>query len=298
MDHYEQVRSHRSAAAACPADAVRLLLVNLATRRATRREGLWKAIVARNYGCTHFLVDASDPERASADREALLRAHEAEAGIEVIHLEEMGSGTGRRTPGDAATPDPARDRPSMAAARSGLTVFFTGLSGAGKSTIAKILRTKFLEQFDRAVSLLDGDIVRQHLSSELGFSAEHRDLNIRRIGYVASEVTRHGGVAICAPIAPYARTRQQVREMVEPFGRFVLVHVATPLEICEQRDRKNLYARARAGVLPHFTGISDPYEVPDDAEVVIDGSRLSPEEAAGVVMDYITRHHFAASGSR
>src|SRR5207253_4722945 len=133
-------------------------------------------------------------------------------------------------------------------ARQGLTVFFTGLSGSGKSTIANVLLARLLEMGGRPVTLLDGDIVRRHLSSELGFSKEHRDINIRRVGFVASEITKNGGIALCAPIAPYDATRREVREMVESGGGFVLVHVSTPLEVCEARDRKGLYAKARAGL--------------------------------------------------
>jgi sulfate adenylyltransferase len=168
--------------------------------------------------------------------------------------------------------------------KAGFTVFFTGLSGSGKSTIANVLLVKFLEMGGRPVTLLDGDIVRTELSSELGFSKEHRDLNIRRIGFVASEITKNGGVAICAPIAPYLATRQQVRETIAPLGGFVLVHVATPLEVCERRDVKGLYAKARAGILKEFTGISDPYEAPTDAEVVLDTTKLTPEQAAERVL--------------
>ncbi len=164
--------------------------------------------------------------------------------------------------------------------RQGFTVFFTGLSGSGKSTIANVLLVKLLELGGRPVTLLDGDIVRKHLSSELGFSKEHRDINIRRIGFVASEITKNGGIAICAPIAPYDTTRKDVRALVEPGGGFLLVHVSTTLEVCEARDRKGLYAKARAGTLPEFTGVSDPYEVPDDADVTIDTTQLTPEEAA------------------
>lgn len=164
--------------------------------------------------------------------------------------------------------------------RQGLTVFFTGLSGSGKSTIANVLRVKFLEMGGRPVTLLDGDIVRKHLSSELGFSREHRDINIRRIGFVASEITKNGGIAICAPIAPYDAVRKEVRAMIQPHGGFVLVHLATPLATCEARDRKGLYAKARAGLMQQFTGVSDPYEVPTDAEAVIDTTDMSPEEAA------------------
>jgi len=176
--------------------------------------------------------------------------------------------------------------------RQGFTVFFTGLSGSGKSTIAHALRVKLLEMGGRGVTLLDGDLVRKNLSSELGFSKEHRDLNIRRIGFVAAEIARAGGAAICAPIAPYDAVRREVRATAQPAGGFVLVHVATPLEVCEQRDRKGLYAKARAGIIKEFTGISDPYEEPSDAEVVIDTSDVTPEEAVRAVVLYLEREGF------
>ena len=168
--------------------------------------------------------------------------------------------------------------------KQGFTVFFTGLSGSGKSTIANALMMKLMESGGRAISLLDGDIVRKNLSSELGFSKEHRDLNIRRIGYVASEITKNGGIAICAPIAPYASTRRTVRDMISPLGGFVEIHVATSLEVCEDRDRKGLYAKARAGIIKEFTGISDPYEVPENPEMVIDTAEISPDLAAHRIM--------------
>lgn len=161
-------------------------------------------------------------------------------------------------------------RTSPPRSKQGFTVFFTGLSGSGKSTIANALMVKLMEMGGRPVTLLDGDVVRKHLSSELGFSKEHRDINIRRIGYVASEITKNGGIAICAPIAPYTATRRSVREMVESFGAFVEVHVATSLEECERRDRKGLYKLAREGKIKEFTGISDPYEAPTAAELVVD----------------------------
>ena len=164
--------------------------------------------------------------------------------------------------------------------KQGFTVFFTGLSGSGKSTIANALLVKLLENGGRNVTLLDGDIVRKNLSSELGFSREHRDLNIHRIGYVASEITKNGGAAICAPIAPYATPRKLVRELIEPLGGFLEIHVATPLEVCEERDRKGLYAKARAGIIKEFTGISDPYEEPENPELRIDTVGLHPELAA------------------
>jgi sulfate adenylyltransferase len=176
--------------------------------------------------------------------------------------------------------------------KQGVTIFFTGLSGSGKSTIANVLLTKFLETGGRPVTILDGDLVRKHLSSELGFSKEHRDINIRRIGYVASEITKNGGIAICAPIAPYDATRKHVRQMIEPYGGFILVHVSTPIETCEERDRKGLYAKARAGIVKEFTGISDPYELPADAEVVINTADLSAEEAAQEIILHLEREGF------
>ncbi|MGQ0566324.1 MAG: bifunctional sulfate adenylyltransferase/adenylylsulfate kinase [Gemmobacter sp.] len=162
--------------------------------------------------------------------------------------------------------------------KQGFTVFFTGLSGSGKSTIANALMVKLMEMGGRPVTLLDGDVVRKHLSSELGFSKEHRDINIRRIGYVASEITKNGGIAICAPIAPYTATRRAVREMIEAFGAFIEVHVATTVEECEKRDRKGLYKLAREGKIKEFTGISDPYEAPTNPEL-----RLETE---GTDVDY------------
>ena len=164
--------------------------------------------------------------------------------------------------------------------RQGFTVFFTGLSGSGKSTVANALMIKLLEDGSRPVTLLDGDIVRKHLSSELSFSKKDRDLNIGRIGFVAGEITRNGGIAICAPIAPYAATRRLVRDLIEPAGGFIEVHMSTPIEVCESRDRKGLYAKARAGDIKGFTGIDDPYEAPANAEVVIDTSEISPDLAA------------------
>ena len=176
--------------------------------------------------------------------------------------------------------------------KQGFTVFFTGLSGAGKSTIARVLLSWFLEMGDRPVTLLDGDIVRRHLSSELGFSKEHRDINIRRIGFVASEITKNRGIAICAPIAPYRLSRRDVRQMIEQYGGFIEVHVATPLDVCVQRDPKGMYAKARAGLIKDFTGIDDPYEVPEDPELRIDTTELTPEEAAQEVVLELQRQGY------
>ncbi len=168
--------------------------------------------------------------------------------------------------------------------QQGFTVFFTGLSGSGKSTIANALMVKLMEAGGRPVTLLDGDLVRKHLSSELGFSKEHRDLNIKRIGYVASEITKNGGIAICAPIAPYTATRRAVREMVEAHGAFLEVHVATSLEECERRDRKGLYKLAREGKIKEFTGISDPYEAPTSPELQLDTEEVDPDHCAHQVL--------------
>ncbi len=172
--------------------------------------------------------------------------------------------------------------------KRGFVLFLTGLSGSGKSTIARDLRDALTERGNRRVSLLDGDLVRRLLSAGLTFSRADRDLNIARIGYVAAEIARHGGIAICAPIAPFAAARAQVRDMVSETGDFLLIHVATPVEVCEARDRKGLYAKARAGLIDHFTGVSDPYEEPADADLVIDTSQLNRQEATAAVLGLLT----------
>jgi len=181
--------------------------------------------------------------------------------------------------------------------KQGFTVFFTGLPSSGKSTLANVLLVKLLEAGGQPVTLLDGDIVRKNLSSELGFSKEHRDLNIQRIGFVASEITKNRGIAICAPIAPYDNIRKQVRQMVEAGGGFILVHVATPVEVCEQRDRKGLYAKARTGIIKEFTGISDPYEEPDDADIVLDTTDSSPEECVQAVILHLEKEGYISSNN-
>ena len=261
------------------------------------------------------------------DAHELLFEHEAELGVEAVPFRQMVyvealdryvpedeipsrtrvlsiSGTeqrrrlaeGRDLPAWFTPPEVAAElrRSYPPRARRGFTVFFTGLSGSGKSTIANVLLVKLLEMGGRPVTLLDGDLVRRHLSSELGFSRGHRDVNIRRIGFVASEITKNGGVALCAPIAPYDVTRREVRAMIEP-GGFVLVAVTTPLEVCEARDRKGLYAKARAGLVKEFTGITDPYEEPTDADVVIDTSRVTAEEAAQQIILHLERGGFIES---
>ena len=178
--------------------------------------------------------------------------------------------------------------------RRGFTIFFTGLSGSGKSTIANALVVKLLEHGRRRVTLLDGDIVRINLSSELGFSKEHRDLNVSRIGFVASEITKNGGIAICAPIAPYEQVRKSNREVIGKVGSYIEVHVATPLEVCEERDVKGLYAKARQGIIKGFTGIDDPYEIPVEPEILIDTSDITQEQAVQKVMHYLENEGFLA----
>jgi sulfate adenylyltransferase len=181
--------------------------------------------------------------------------------------------------------------------RRGVTVLFTGLSGSGKSTLARGLAERLLDDGRRAVSLLDGDEVRRLLSHGLGFSRADRDLNIRRIGFVAAEITRHGGLAICAPIAPFDDVRQEVRERISQVGDVVLVHVDTPLAECERRDRKGLYARARQGLIPDFTGISSPYQPPADADLRIDTTHLSEDAAVDLVWDLLLSRGYLGPAS-
>ncbi len=171
--------------------------------------------------------------------------------------------------------------------KQGFTVFLTGLSGSGKSTVAKVLMVRFMEMRDRPVTLLDGDIVRNNLSSELTFSKEHRNLNVTRIGFVASEITKNGGIALCAPIAPYEESRQENRKLISRYGGYIEIHIATPLEVCEQRDRKGLYEKARAGLVKGVTGISDPYISPSNPEIVIDTSKMTPAESVQEIFLYL-----------
>ena len=240
----------------------------------------------------------------SPDRDEYIPEDEVPEGLKTVTLSGTDLrdrlATGREIPEWFTYPEVATElrRTHPPRARQGFTVFFTGLSGSGKSTIANALLVKLLEMGGRPVTMLDGDLVRKHLSSELGFSKEHRDINIRRIGYVASEITKSGGIAICAPIAPYDATRKAVRSMVEPGGGFVLVHITTPLEVCEARDRKGLYAKARAGLIPEFTGISDPYEEPVDAEMSLDTAQFSPDEAANQIVLYLEKLGYIGETAR
>ena len=322
VDYYIRVRCYQLLLSKYPPGTVKLAMLPLAMRMGGPREAIWHGIIRKNHGCTHLIVgrdhagpgnDADGkPFYGPYEPQELFKKHEAELGVNMVpfnmmvYLEDQDKYVpdnevpkGSRVLSISGTELRQRLNEGHELRRSypprhkqGLTIFFTGLSGSGKSTIANVLRTKFLETGGRPVTLLDGDLVRKHLSSELGFSKEHRDINIRRIGYVASEIAKNGGIAICAPIAPYDSVRKAARQMVEPFGGFVLVHIATPLEVCEQRDRKGLYAKARAGIVKEFTGISDPYEIPTDAEVTINTAELTPEEAAQEIILHLEQQGF------
>jgi sulfate adenylyltransferase len=322
------VRAVLAAASQLP-DGTLVVPVPLAPRSNPVQELRARAVVAAAYGATHLLTDG-----VRVKGEIGVRSDETDfdfkgLGIEILAegewaydpsaevwrplgLIEPGMERGELSDGelgallDAGDPVPEWLMPTGVAAelrrarpprsRRGVVVFCTGLSGSGKSTLAKDLRDALLERGDRTVSLLDGDMVRRLLSAGLTFSREDRDLNIARIGYVATEVARHGGIAICAPIAPYAAARAGVRRMVSEVGDFVLVHVSTPLEVCEARDLKGLYAKARSGVIGSFTGISDPYEEPDDADVVVDTSIVSRGDAVAAVLAHLTRGGWLAPG--
>lgn len=314
------VRSVLAAARQLPQSAL-VVPVPLPPRASKDEELRALVVVAASYGATHLLPEAGRPGSSG-------ELNIEKFGVEVISpgewaydpVSEVWRPLGLIEPGaergelsddelgallDAGQSVPSwympagvavelrRARPPRSA--RGLVVFFTGLSGSGKSTLARDLRDALLERGDRTVSLLDGDLVRRLLSAGLTFSRADRDLNIARIGYVATEVARHGGVAICAPIAPYAAARAAVRSMVTEVGDFVLVHVSTPLAVCEERDRKGLYAKARAGLIGSFTGISDPYEEPVDADLVLDTSVLSRGDAVAAVVRLLTRGGWLAA---
>jgi sulfate adenylyltransferase len=307
-ESYARMRVHERVLRRYPRDEVVLAALPLAPCAGAEREALLRAIVHRNCGCSIYCVGGG--EEALPHVLQLLEHHAREVGIDrVVVPAPAGSAraAGGTTnvadgPAEAGTtnvsegeyPEVLEEMRRLHPPRSqqGFTVFFTGFSGSGKSTVAQALVAHLLEVGDRRVTLLDGDLVRKHLSSELTFSREHRDLNILRIGFVAGEVTRHGGVAVCAPIAPYAAVRRRVREETERVGGFVEVYVATPLEVCEARDRKGLYTKARAGLLKQFTGVDDPYEAPEHAEIVLDTTRTTPDEAAGVILAYLEREGF------
>jgi len=330
FDHYTRVRCYRAVTCHYPPDAFILNLLPLSMRLAGPRNALLDAIIAKNFGCSHFIV-GYDHASPGLDRHGnpfydpkeahrVTAAHSSEIGITILPFEEMvylpfedeyrlkndvpagtqtislsGSDirnrfyTGRRIPEWATFPEVVAElqKAYPPPRRQGFTIFLTGLSGAGKSTIARVLYARFLEIGERPVTLLDGDIVRHNLSSELSFSKEHRDINVRRIGFVAGEITKNRGVAICAPIAPYTATRREIRNAIEGCGGFIEVYVSTPIKECERRDRKGVYAKARAGLIKGFTGVDDPYETPERPEVTIDTTHLTPDEAAQEILLYL-----------
>jgi sulfate adenylyltransferase len=319
--HYSRIRCLQAVMKAYPPGTAHLNLLPLAAREPGARDLLLNAVVAQNYGCSHYLVRGS---AAGAGDETIARAA---GGLQIqlvrvperVYVPDRGAfvaedaaleatatktmrpaelaerlAWGREVPSWFSFPEVLqelrRSRPPRS--RQGFTVFFSGLPSSGKSTLANVLLVKLLQIGGRPVTLLDGDIVRKHLSSELGFSREHRNLNIARIGFVASEITKNNGIALCAPIAPYDSVRRQVRAMIEPHGGFLLVHVSTPIAVCEQRDRKGLYAKARAGIVKEFTGVSDPYEEPQDAGLAIDTSERSPEECVQAILLHLEKEGY------
>jgi sulfate adenylyltransferase len=312
------IRAVLAAADTLPRDTL-VIPVPLSLRNtvATERGTALTAIVAAAYGATHLMTDADldagslpaapipvlpsgdwayDPQAEVWRPLALIEPGNEIGDLTADQLADM-LDTGAEVPDWFASPEVAAELRHARPPRSerGFVLFLTGLSGSGKSTIARDLRDLLAERSDRRVSLLDGDLVRSLLSAGLTFSREDRDLNIARIGYVAAEIAKHGGIAICAPIAPYAAARERVRQMVSQVGDFLLIHVATPVEVCEQRDRKGLYAKARAGLIGQFTGVSDPYEEPTDAFAVIDTSAVSREQASEAIMSLLTTGGWLAS---
>jgi sulfate adenylyltransferase len=330
FDYYTRVRCNQKVMRHYPPDTHILSLLPHFLRMAGPREAILNAIIAKNYGCTHFMVshDHADPcigrnngcSYNGAETGSIIEKCKDDLGIPILRFEQMvylsledehrfinkvpknsrtiqmnGSDirarirTGRKVPGWASFPEVLDElrKAYPPPSQQGFTVFCTGLSGAGKSTVAKVLFSKMLEIGQRPVTLLDGDIVRHNLSSELTFSKEHRDINVRRIGFVATEITKNRGIAICAPIAPYERTRLEIRQAIEAHGGFIEIHVATPLHECEKRDRKGMYAKARAGLIKGYTGIDDPYEAPKAPELYIDTTDITPDEAAQEILLYL-----------
>ncbi len=330
FDHYTRVRCYRAVARHYPPDSFVLNLLPLSMRLAGPREALLHTIIAKNYGCTHFVVgrDHASPGTDAAGKpfyeshaaQELTEEYSGDIGVTIIPFEELvylpfedeyrssdqipegeqyisfsssdireRIRTGRRIPEWATITEVVAElkKAYPSPDKQGFTIFFTGLSGAGKSTIAKVLYARFLEMGDRPVTLLDGDIVRRNLSSQLSFSKEDRDINVRRIGFVAGEITKNRGIAICAPIAPYNGTRSEIRNAIESYGGFIEVHVSTPINVCEKRDRKGMYAKARAGLIKGFTGVDDPYEIPESPEVRIDTADLTPDEAAQEILLFL-----------
>jgi sulfate adenylyltransferase len=336
VDHYTRVRTYKALAEHhYPQDRIVLSLLPLAMRMAGPREALWHALIRRNYGANHFIVGrdhaSPGPFYGPYDAQELVAQHAGELGMSMIPFEELVylpeedryeeaskvpegartlsiSGTqvreqyldrGRRLPEWFTRPEVARILGESYPPRhqQGVCIWFTGLSGAGKSATAELLAQLLLEH-GREATMLDGDVVRTHLSKGLGFSKEDRDTNIRRIGFVASEVVRHGGIAICAAVSPYRATRDEARRMTGGGDRFIEVFVDTPLEVCESRDTKGMYAQARSGAIRGFTGIDDPYEAPLAAEVTLETVNATAEENARTILALLIERGFVQQDQR
>ncbi|HEX5235068.1 MAG TPA: adenylyl-sulfate kinase [Silvibacterium sp.] len=283
FDLYMKLRACERSADAFGKQAV-LNVVDLPDLPRGARRLLLNAIVHKNYGANAYICDLADADSNSYDiSETTLRSYLAEIGIEPVSL---------KPSQPAASPRPAAMRRPPS---SGFCIWLTGLPGAGKSTLAERLTIRLMER-GRMVTLLDGDVVRTHLSRGLSFSREDRDTNVQRIGFVAAEIVRHGGVVICAAVSPYRSAREKVRRMMPP-GAFVEVFVDTPANICEQRDVKGFYARARSGQLKSFTGVDDPYEKPENPEVRVSASEETPEQSERQVLDYFLQRHFFTAGA-
>jgi sulfate adenylyltransferase len=310
--YYARVRTYKVLADRYyDAERVVLGLQPLATRMAGPREALWRALVARNYGASHFICE-SDPANPGLDShgrpfyrpyeaQGLLERHGDELGVGVVPLGERphGSKEVERQRGEVAVSAEWSSRPEVAEIvaaahpprpRQGVCVWFTGLSAAGKSTTANAL-TSLLLECGRKVTVLDGDVVRTHLSRGLGFSKQDRDANVLRIGFVAAEVVRHGGIAVCAAVSPYRNARDRVRELVGA-DQFLEVFVDASLEVCEARDAKGMYARARRGEIAGFTGIDDPYEAPLRPDIVLDSVAQSARQNARLVLMMLAERGF------
>ncbi len=335
-EFFPRIQSWETALRYLPNDTAKLCLLPVRMRMAGPRETLWKSIIHRNYGCSHFVVgpndcsppieDVSQTFYGKYESQELVEKYSDEISIQMVAVEEQTYSLKKkmyidnskapekteeicnysekdfrrdlalrnRIPDWFSFPQVIESLSKIYLSNSeiGFTLFFTGLSGSGKSTLAKTIEAILGVRGGRSVTLLDGDIVRQNLSSELGFSRAHRDLNIRRIGFVANEITKNRGIAICAPIAPYRAVRREVRSLIQENGRFIEIYLSTPIAVCEQRDRKGLYAKARTGEIKQFTGVSDPYEVPENAEMVIDTSEFSISKACDEIMDYLLKKGF------